>query len=269
MVTGRRFCPLQRHIDLNLLPLLYSPPWPCTDSGKSSSTYPGTRASHTARNPTIFSTGLLHHYSSVGLVRRTGKCMVWFCKCDWLADCCCGYSTFARNLQWVSRNQFRSFVVRAFLITHSLQDSRPAFLASSLSPMDHRSDSSCSSSSSSQTQTALPSIRQLDLHLPPPWAPPPAYSSSSSTQPPTQQQQHQQQHLPTLRESRSSEPEGEDSHSHTEEGPPKKRRRRQALSCTECKRRKIKCDRSQPCTPCARRGETDKCQWHASEPPNP
>ncbi|KAG5728131.1 hypothetical protein E4T56_gene19275 [Termitomyces sp. T112] len=48
--------------------------------------------------------------------------------------------------------------------------------------------------------------------------------------------------------------------------PPKKKRRRQALSCTECKRRKIKCDRTQPCTPCTRRGEQSRCQWHVVEP---
>lgn len=50
------------------------------------------------------------------------------------------------------------------------------------------------------------------------------------------------------------------------EQPPKKKRRRQALSCTECKRRKIKCDRVQPCTPCKRRGEGDRCHWHVLEP---
>ncbi|KAJ3838548.1 hypothetical protein F5878DRAFT_562243, partial [Lentinula raphanica] len=50
------------------------------------------------------------------------------------------------------------------------------------------------------------------------------------------------------------------------QGPPKKKRRRQALSCTECKRRKIKCDRNQPCAPCTRRGEQAKCQWHVVEP---
>ncbi|KAE9410489.1 hypothetical protein BT96DRAFT_378382 [Gymnopus androsaceus JB14] len=50
------------------------------------------------------------------------------------------------------------------------------------------------------------------------------------------------------------------------QGPPKKKRRRQALSCTECKRRKIKCDRNQPCAPCTRRGEQSKCQWHVVEP---
>ncbi|KAI0748442.1 hypothetical protein C8Q80DRAFT_1120889 [Daedaleopsis nitida] len=34
----------------------------------------------------------------------------------------------------------------------------------------------------------------------------------------------------------------------------------------ECKRRKIKCDRANPCGPCVRRGEQAKCQWHIIEP---
>ncbi|KDR66136.1 hypothetical protein GALMADRAFT_81227 [Galerina marginata CBS 339.88] len=34
----------------------------------------------------------------------------------------------------------------------------------------------------------------------------------------------------------------------------------------ECKRRKIKCDRTQPCAPCTRRGEEAGCQWHIVEP---
>ncbi|KAJ7622179.1 hypothetical protein FB45DRAFT_1031864 [Roridomyces roridus] len=53
-----------------------------------------------------------------------------------------------------------------------------------------------------------------------------------------------------------------------DEEPPKKRRRRQALSCTECKRRKIRCDRNQPCAPCMRRGEHEKCKWHVVEQVN-
>ncbi|KAG9018775.1 hypothetical protein FRB90_009779 [Tulasnella sp. 427] len=48
--------------------------------------------------------------------------------------------------------------------------------------------------------------------------------------------------------------------------PLKKKRRRQALSCTECKRRKIKCDRQNPCSPCTRRGEADRCRWATQEP---
>lgn len=59
-----------------------------------------------------------------------------------------------------------------------------------------------------------------------------------------------------------SEPEGEIE----QQGPAKKKRRRQALSCNECKRRKIKCDRAQPCGPCTRRGEQSKCQWRTLEP---
>ncbi|KAJ7844592.1 hypothetical protein B0H14DRAFT_2585105 [Mycena olivaceomarginata] len=47
-----------------------------------------------------------------------------------------------------------------------------------------------------------------------------------------------------------------------ENEPPKKRRRRQALSCTECKRRKIRCDRA----PCVGRGDQAKRQWHVVEP---
>lgn len=69
-----------------------------------------------------------------------------------------------------------------------------------------------------------------------------------------------------------------------EGGRPKKRRRtRVALSCAgqwnplkkfffgglknvlECKRRKIKCDRAQPCTPCARRGDQSNCKWAVME----
>ncbi|KAI9065438.1 hypothetical protein FKP32DRAFT_1590616 [Trametes sanguinea] len=39
------------------------------------------------------------------------------------------------------------------------------------------------------------------------------------------------------------------------------------LNClAECKRRKIKCDRANPCGPCVRRGEQAKCQWHVIEP---
>ncbi|KAL5492057.1 hypothetical protein ACEPAI_3504 [Sanghuangporus weigelae] len=62
------------------------------------------------------------------------------------------------------------------------------------------------------------------------------------------------------------EAESDQDQNESEHGPPKKKRRRQALSCTECKRRKIKCDRAHPCGPCARRSEPDKCQWHVIEP---
>lgn len=58
----------------------------------------------------------------------------------------------------------------------------------------------------------------------------------------------------------------EDSDQEASQGRQKQKRRRQALSCTECKRRKIKCDRANPCGPCVRRGEQTKCQWHIIEP---
>lgn len=122
------------------------------------------------------------------------------------------------------------------------------------------------------TSTPLPSIRHLHPHLPPPnsnqyFGPsdPPTYPPSSFEHPPqsgpvrygaTHAHHDPTKALETIEESDS------DKHSSP---PPKKRRKRQALSCTECKRRKIKCDRTQPCGPCARRGEKDKCQWHQVE----
>ncbi|KAF7345709.1 C6 transcriptional factoral factor [Mycena venus] len=60
--------------------------------------------------------------------------------------------------------------------------------------------------------------------------------------------------------------EGDEREAAGDSEPPKKKRRRQALSCTECKRRKIRCDRTQPCAPCVRRGDQAKCQWHVVEP---
>ncbi|SCV73560.1 BQ2448_7486 [Microbotryum intermedium] len=40
-----------------------------------------------------------------------------------------------------------------------------------------------------------------------------------------------------------------------------KRKRRLALSCSECQRRKIKCDRKQPCSACIRRKVAHNCNW--------
>ncbi|KAJ6584224.1 hypothetical protein B0H10DRAFT_2234565 [Mycena sp. CBHHK59/15] len=97
----------------------------------------------------------------------------------------------------------------------------------------------------------LPSIRQLHPYLPPiaPTLPPP---------PPDHP------HVSTSDSDRADEHELE--HDDNDGQPPKKRRRRQPLSCTECKRRKIRCDRNQPCAPCVRRGDQAKCQCHAIEP---
>ncbi|KAG1901834.1 uncharacterized protein F5891DRAFT_233052 [Suillus fuscotomentosus] len=124
-------------------------------------------------------------------------------------------------------------------------------------------------------QPSLPSIRQLHPYLPPsgmaqhlpPSDPstytyplPSPYSGPSGS---SEIQQLPSQHaLYGRSEMIDSEPEGEIE----QQGPAKKKRRRQALSCNECKRRKIKCDRAQPCGPCTRRGEQSKCQWRTLEP---
>ncbi|KAH9952169.1 hypothetical protein B0H21DRAFT_880333 [Amylocystis lapponica] len=116
-------------------------------------------------------------------------------------------------------------------------------------------------------QRSLPSIHQLHPDLPPasmqPSAPGPSYAhhqpplTSATAYPVASGSSLGTRPAP---DDRDSDPDAD-----TQE-PPKKKRRRQALSCTECKRRKIKCDRAQPCGPCARRGEHNKCQWHIIEP---
>ncbi|GAA5967920.1 hypothetical protein JCM3765_001787 [Sporobolomyces pararoseus] len=40
-----------------------------------------------------------------------------------------------------------------------------------------------------------------------------------------------------------------------------KKKSKQVLSCSECKRRKIKCDRTQPCSACVKRGAPNDCCW--------
>ncbi|GAA5928833.1 uncharacterized protein JCM15063_003979 [Sporobolomyces koalae] len=45
-------------------------------------------------------------------------------------------------------------------------------------------------------------------------------------------------------------------------------KKRQIVSCTECKRRKIKCSRDHPCLACCKRGEPEACRWdYTAEPP--
>ncbi|KAG6374615.1 hypothetical protein JVT61DRAFT_3976 [Boletus reticuloceps] len=128
-------------------------------------------------------------------------------------------------------------------------------------------------------QHSLPSIRQLHPYLPPSgatqphlpaqdspsygYAPLSAYAGpSGSTDPHSSQPMPPQSGMYPRGEALESDPEGE----MEQPGPAKKKRRRQALSCNECKRRKIKCDRAQPCGPCTRRGEQSKCQWRTLEP---
>ncbi|GAA5928564.1 uncharacterized protein JCM15063_003911 [Sporobolomyces koalae] len=52
-------------------------------------------------------------------------------------------------------------------------------------------------------------------------------------------------------------------------GDGKKKRNRMALSCKECKRRKIKCDRIMPvCGHCSKRGRPSDCTWDVFQPAN-
>ncbi|KAJ7572151.1 hypothetical protein C8J56DRAFT_876542 [Mycena floridula] len=99
--------------------------------------------------------------------------------------------------------------------------------------------------------TSLPSIHQLHPYLSPPTPKFPEPNQESSSFP----------EIPAASDPNSRETDDGD----YETPPPKKKRRRQALSCTECKRRKIKCDRNQPCAPCTRRSEASKCVWHNVE----
>ncbi|KAJ1325012.1 transcriptional regulatory protein GAL4 [Microdochium nivale] len=47
--------------------------------------------------------------------------------------------------------------------------------------------------------------------------------------------------------------------------PPPRKRRRLVISCTECHRRKQKCDRGLPCTNCISRGKEGSCQYETSK----
>ncbi|KAK3386907.1 fungal-specific transcription factor domain-containing protein [Podospora didyma] len=48
--------------------------------------------------------------------------------------------------------------------------------------------------------------------------------------------------------------------------PPPKKRRRTVISCTECHRRKQKCDRNLPCTNCVSRGKQNACRYETGAP---
>lgn len=50
-------------------------------------------------------------------------------------------------------------------------------------------------------------------------------------------------------------------------GLPARKRRRPALSCVPCRRRKVKCDRQDPCGPCSRVGNPNACHYYSSHPP--
>ncbi|KAM0248801.1 hypothetical protein ACHAQJ_009312 [Trichoderma viride] len=46
----------------------------------------------------------------------------------------------------------------------------------------------------------------------------------------------------------------------------KKKRSRMRLSCTACRQKKLKCDRLHPCDNCAKRGQSESCQYNSPEP---
>ncbi|KAK8038957.1 fungal specific transcription factor domain-containing protein [Apiospora rasikravindrae] len=48
--------------------------------------------------------------------------------------------------------------------------------------------------------------------------------------------------------------------------PPPRKRRRIVISCTECHRRKQKCDRKLPCTNCTSRGKESSCRYETGTP---
>lgn len=48
--------------------------------------------------------------------------------------------------------------------------------------------------------------------------------------------------------------------------PPPRKRRRLIISCTECHRRKQKCDRGLPCANCVSRNKQDSCRYEAGAP---
>ncbi|ORY84680.1 hypothetical protein BCR35DRAFT_302998, partial [Leucosporidium creatinivorum] len=52
-----------------------------------------------------------------------------------------------------------------------------------------------------------------------------------------------------------------------EDGPGGNKKKRLALSCRECRRRKISCDRKQPCSACIRRKVPHNCHWEDDEDP--
>ncbi|KAI0362557.1 hypothetical protein OH77DRAFT_63350 [Trametes cingulata] len=119
-----------------------------------------------------------------------------------------------------------------------------------------------------RSQTTLPPIHHLHPGLahtpmqPPPPPPPPPLPPQRAASPYMQGATYPLASTSTL----GVRPAPDDSDPETSQGRQKQKRRRQALSCTECKRRKIKCDRANPCGPCVRRGEQAKCQWHVIEP---
>ncbi|KJZ80454.1 hypothetical protein HIM_00304 [Hirsutella minnesotensis 3608] len=66
--------------------------------------------------------------------------------------------------------------------------------------------------------------------------------------------------------SRSETPEsdgGQESHAGSSDQPPARKRQRVRLSCLECRRRKLSCDRGFPCERCIKSGTPDRCSYES------
>lgn len=69
----------------------------------------------------------------------------------------------------------------------------------------------------------------------------------------------------TMSEASDSPREGEDAHLDNEKdgGQPPRKRQRVRLSCLECRRRKLSCDRELPCRRCLQGGMPEKCEYES------
>ena len=74
----------------------------------------------------------------------------------------------------------------------------------------------------------------------------------------TQQQKQQQRQQQRQQQGQSQD--------HTPNKPPPRKRRRLVISCTECHRRKQKCDRKLPCTNCQTRNKESACRYETGKP---
>jgi hypothetical protein len=71
--------------------------------------------------------------------------------------------------------------------------------------------------------------------------------------------------------SRSDSPGAPESHHDGEGRPPPRKRQRVRLSCLECRRRKLSCDREFPCSRCLQSGTPERCEYETRPglaPPN-
>ncbi|GAA5845422.1 hypothetical protein JCM9279_003025 [Rhodotorula babjevae] len=104
--------------------------------------------------------------------------------------------------------------------------------------------------------------------------PPPLAGPSSSSRPPPHPALGRAAPPPPGKRSRSetADQEGTDPDASPAPAKVKRKRNRAALSCSACKKRKIKCDRKLPCEACIKRGEQGSCRWEQPKvepPPQP